>query len=93
MNSLETVICQLQAEILAYNAKPTKVQATKLRKSLMNIQKESSLRRKSILAETKSKVKKIKEMDIPEPPMEAIEPSIIEPLIQHSKTKKRVSKV
>lgn len=57
MNTLETGISKLQVDLLAYNTKQTKANATTLRKSLMNVQKETAIVRKAVLTESKLKPK------------------------------------
>ena len=69
MNSLMTVIQTLQAEMTTYANRPTKIQATKLRKALMSVNKATSNARKEVLVEVKDKTKKkvvVEEVKAPE---------------------------
>jgi hypothetical protein len=70
MNSLTTVMQTLQAEMTAYANRPTKIQATKLRKALMLVNKATSNARKEVLVEGKDKTKK--KVVIPEVKVEEV---------------------
>ena len=80
MNSLTADMLNLQNELVAYSNKPTKVQATKLRKCLTVIKNSSSTARKEILNEVKSRSKKVK---VEEPRHEEVVVPKVEEVVFH----------
>tara|TARA_R110000772_G_scaffold51184_4_gene117547 strand:+ start:799 stop:1095 length:297 start_codon:yes stop_codon:yes gene_type:complete len=73
MTSINDSIQHLQNELSAYQSKPSKVGATRLRKCLMDVSKACSVTRKEVLADVKllpvkTRVKKEKLEELSEEP-------------------------